>query len=195
MYIAIEYIPKLCIIVLKDYGREKCMLETSRIYLRKIKPKDYKIVYEMAMSDFVQKYNMIERVPYLEFEAEIIDRSRFEWYIYLKDTQQVIGNICIYPDTLRYGIKSKVLSYWLDEEFTHQGYMHEALELFIEDQFEKGVEVINARIFPENKDSLQLIQKLGFIQEGYLKYAVKDLHGDIRNDYLFVKFNDRVTLD
>lgn len=69
--------------------------------------------------------------------------------------------------------------------------MTEALKQMIQDLFEnKGYEIITARVFSENLASLNLLTRLGFQQEAYLKRAVKNTEGRIFDDIFFVLFKE-----
>lgn len=113
------------------------------------------------------------------------DRKAEGFAVALKDTDELIGKIHIDEDHLRYDVNSVDLAYWLGEEYTRKGYMTEALSAFIDYLFEeRKYDAITAQALAPNTASRALLSKLGFVQEGYLRRAIKD-NGVIYDNVLF----------
>ena len=111
--------------------------------------------------------------------------SQKDFAVALKDTDELIGKIHIDEDHLRYDVNSVDLAYWLGEEYTRKGYMTEALSAFINYLFEeRKYDAITAQALAPNTASRALLSKLGFVQEGYLRRAIKD-NGVIYDNVLF----------
>lgn len=167
------------------------MLETQRLVIRELEQKEIPRLYELNYSPFVKAFNLFEPITLKEFQERHKEVNPENFYLILKNNNQLIGEIGVHPDYIRYQVKSIALSYWLGEEFTRQGYMTEALERMIQDLFEKkGYEIIAARVFSENIASLSLLARLGFQQEAYLKRAVKNTEGQVFDDIFFVLFKE-----
>lgn len=167
------------------------MLETQRLIIRELEQKEIPRLYELNYSPFVSEFNLFESLSLAAFREKNKEVNPENFYLILKKGHQLIGEIGIHPDYIRYQVKSIALSYWLGEEFTRQGYMTEALERVIQDLFEnKGYEIITARVFSENSASLRLLEGLGFQQEAYLKRAVKNAVDKVFDDVFFVLFKE-----
>lgn len=167
------------------------MLETQRLVIRAIKQDEIPRLYELNYSPFVKAFNAFEPLTLEEFKEKNKAANPENYYLILKEDNQLIGEISVHPDYVRYQVNAIAVSYWLGEAFTHQGYMTEALKQMIQDLFEnKGYEIITARVFSENLASLNLLTRLGFQQEAYLKSAVKNTEGRVFDDIFFVLFKE-----
>lgn len=167
-------------------------METNRLIIKKLELTDCNKAYDLLMTPFVREYNMIPDWDYTSFLKAMVKHEEYDWYIYKKDTSKIIGGITLEPDRIRFGVNSWTLSYWLGEKYIKQGYMIEALDTFIQSMHEEGINVFTARVFSENIASHQLMKKLGFVEEGYLKNAVRDFNGKVHDDVLYVKIIEEV---
>lgn len=167
------------------------MLETTRLILRQLKEKDIPDLYKMIFSPFVMKFNVMKLIPYEEFLENTKNSAADNFYLALKGSDQIIGEISLHRDQIRYNVNSITLSYWLGEDYIQQGYMHEALEALIDFLFHhRNIEIISARVFSHNIASQRLLEKLGFESEAYLKHAVRNYEGEVFDDILYVLFKD-----
>lgn len=157
------------------------MLETKRLIIRHGKSEDVQAIKEFRNSEFVLKFNAMTHSN----EEMILKEISNSYVLYEKNLHKAIGVISIEEDSLRYDVKGRCISYYLNEFYTKQGYMREALEAVIQDLFNQGYEIISARVFVGNDASKRLLEKLGFIHEGTLRHAVKGYKGIIYDDQLF----------
>lgn len=163
-------------------------METERLVITSPKINDAKAFMDIQNSNFVQKYNCMKQISLEEAKRDIIQNmdSNRVFFLYLKNTNTLIGAVFFSSDDLRYGVRSLSLSYYLKESETKNGYMSEALRTLIPYVFEScQLEVLTCRIFSENKASISMIEKLGFTYEGCLKHAVKASSGIIYDDCLY----------
>jgi len=117
------------------------------------------------------------------------DRREESLVLEHKESGRVIGQISMDDDSLRYGVASKELSYWLGEEYSRQGYMKEALSALIAQLFaQENLECVAARCFAPNAASLALLRALGFRQDGYIPRCVKGYGDRIFDDTLHSLF-------
>lgn len=106
-----------------------------------------------------------------------------------KDTGRLLGAVFTGEDSLRYGVESVELSYFLEEASARQGYMREALEALIAHIFESTeAECVSARSFAPNIASRRLLESLGFHCDGRIPRCVKGFGGIIYDDTLYSKF-------
>ncbi|MGK5595113.1 MAG: GNAT family N-acetyltransferase [Parachlamydiaceae bacterium] len=86
-----------------------------------------------------------------------------------KSSHQLIG-LCNFTQIFHGPFKACYLGYKIDYAYEGQGLMHEALQAAITYIFnEVGLHRIMANYMPVNARSARLLQRLGFIQEGYAK--------------------------
>lgn len=158
------------------------ILETERLILRMPQVQDVDEYMEFCNSEFVMRYNAMtprtrERV-FFQFSQSEGDTL----LMVHKAESKVIGQICIEDDSLRYGVASKELSYFIREEFSRQGYMKEALTALINYLFEtQNLQCIAARAFEPNVASRRLLASLGFHCDGVIPSCVLG-YGDIVYD-------------
>jgi len=160
-------------------------METIRLLLRIVVKEDAERIAEIRNSDFVMQYNVMKKLTVEEIQEEIEHRKGSFYAIELKQSHQVIGIINISEDHMRYGVAAKCLSYYLDEAYTKQGYMKEALARIVDYLFSIDIDVVSARVFKNNLSSSKLLTSLGFIHEGTLRHCVKGIDGTIHDDLQF----------
>lgn len=163
-------------------------METKRLIIRQPKEEDALRLCEIANSEFVLRYNAMDVTTEERMKNSIANSKNVFYVLELKENHVVIGAIFLNEDELRYGVDSKMLSYYLDEEYTHKGYMSEALREVFE-YCKDGLKLrsISARVFSDNVDSYKMLERLGFILEGELRQAVRGYKDIIYDDRLYNK--------
>lgn len=164
-------------------------VETERLILRAPEVRDVDDYMAVCNSEFVLRFNAM-----MPRSAERL-RQRFSkpqedtLVMERKTDGKVIGEISIEDDSIRWGVASKELSYWLGEPYSRQGYMKEALHGLIAHLFEtEDLECVAARCFAPNTASLALLKSLGFTQDGYIPRCVKGYQDQIFDDTLHSLF-------
>ena len=154
-------------------------LETERLILRAPQEQDAQDYMEFCNSEFVLRYNAMTPKNTEQVLHKLLQKQDDCLFIVLKDSGKVIGEICIEDDSIRWGIASRELSYFISEAYSRKGYMKEALRVVIDYLFEtEKLECVAARVFAQNIASLALLQSLGFHQDGYIPRCVKG-YGDV----------------
>lgn len=163
-------------------------LETSRLLLRRSRLSDGEAFLRIRNSPYVLRYNPMDPITLekaLEQLAEDRDSSRV-FYLEERATKKLVGVVYLAEDSLRYGVSSVTLEYFLGEEFAGRGLMTEALGALLEYAFfVVGAEVVSARVFLDNKGSQRVLEKLGFTRNGVLRQAVKGREGTVYDDVAF----------
>jgi len=120
-------------------------------------------------------YKMKDAKSYIKFCADTARKRKREAYnfvIELKSEKHVIGGMG-FPEFNSFS-KSATLGYWLGEKYWKQGFVSEALESLIRFAFKKlKVRRLQAEVFRENKASIKLLKKFGFIKEGLKRQSVR----------------------
>ncbi|GAC06050.1 GNAT family N-acetyltransferase [Paraglaciecola chathamensis] len=85
---------------------------------------------------------------------------------------EFVGCVGAEPGQFEYAYSAEV-GYWLAEPFWGKGYASKALALLI-DEVQNTSEIVrlHASVFAGNQASCRMLEKCGFITEGYLKRAV-----------------------
>lgn len=167
------------------------MLETNRLIIRKPTVLDVDDYMEFRNSEFVLRYNAMKVQSREDAQKAFSEENPYEtaFAMECKNSGKVIGMVFIQPDSLRWGIASKEISYYLSESYSRQGYMKEALGAVMEWLFEtEGLECIGARAFEPNTASRKLLASLGFQQNGVIPRCVKGYGDFVFDDVLYSCF-------
>ena len=106
-----------------------------------------------------------------ELETHNTDREQ-RWLVCLIDTGAIIGRIAL-GNIERGPFQNGRFGYWIGSTYTGQGLMSEALSLAVEHAFASieqgglGLHRVCANILPRNVESRRVLEKVGFVQEGY----------------------------
>lgn len=160
-------------------------LRTERLLLRGLCDGDLERFYDLYHTTFVQQYNCMQPMDLERTAAYIREQGDGENNLAIVLPEGLIGMVYIHADSLRHGVNSIEVSYWLGEAYCRQGYMTEALSAVLERLFTvDGYDSVTARVFGENAASLALLHRLGFAQEGRLRRAIRT-SGGVYDDVLF----------
>ena len=166
-------------------------LETDRLILRPPTTRDVDNYLEFCTSLFVLRYNAMS-VTTREKVLALFSASQEEESTLVmehKQLRKVIGVICIDDDSIRWGVDSKELSYFIHEAYSRHGYMKEALSAVIAHLFcSQPLECVAARSFSDNIASRKLLESLGFHQDGCIPRCVKGFDGIVFDDTLYSLF-------
>ena len=151
-------------------------LETERLMLRNLIVEDTDFIFHHFSDPAVTKY-LMDEPPVTEYtQAQAIIQFYLEpeckthnrWIIVRKSDHQPIGTCGFHKWDKRY-FRAEI-GYDLGPGFWGQGYMAEALRAVIANGFERmELNRIDALVYVENGRSIQLLQRLGFKQEGLLR--------------------------
>jgi len=109
-------------------------LETERLILREAMPEDVDEYAAIRNSQFVQQFNVFTDRSREQILKDFTDGSGEGDALIMqhKESNAVVGAIFIGEDSIRYGVASKELSYFLGEAYSCKGYMKEALSAVID---------------------------------------------------------------
>ena len=166
-------------------------LETERLILRRPQKEDAVAYTAIHNSEFVLRYNAMNSTTAERMAVKFQDSAYLQETIFLEDKQsgELIGAIFLEEDSLRYGVASKGLSYFLAESQSRKGYMQEAMQAVIGYLFaQEALECVSARAFGENTASRALLKSLGFQENGIIPRCVKGYGGKIFDDAIYTLF-------
>jgi [ribosomal protein S5]-alanine N-acetyltransferase len=151
-------------------------LETARFVLREITPDDADATFAIMSDPRVKRYfgslPMTERRQAAErverIRAAFDERSGVRWGIARRTDGALIGS-CGFWRLLPEHARAEV-GYELHPEAWGQGVMTEALATVLDFAFATmQLHSVEAQIHPENIASRRVLEKLGFVQEGYFR--------------------------
>ena len=168
--------------------------ETERLILRRYTENDVQDLYEYLSNPKVVAFE-----PYKPMTMEEV-KGNLEWRIStdemiaveLKSSHKMIGNVYLG----KRDFDSLEIGYVFNETYWKQGYANESCQKLIELAFQHGVHRIYAECDPDNKDSWELLEKLGFVREGHFKknvYFWKNENNQPiwKDTYVYARLNER----
>lgn len=163
-------------------------IETKRLLLKNISAEDREFIFRQFSDADVTKYLLDEEpLTCIEGADEIIDayvtpepRSLHRWVIILKESGESIGTCGFHR--WDYSEGTAELGYDLQSSFWGRGIMSEALSAALEfADNEMRLKKLSAHIYPENKRSAAVAERMGFRFDGETvnyRFRNKDyLHG------------------
>ena len=160
------------------------MLETKRLIIRKLTMEDSPYVLAILNADFANEYNCASKIN----EAILWKMIEYQlsYVLVLKENNTIIGHIGLEKDYLRYNVKSLSMTYVLDEKYTNQGYMREAIKEVLYDAFTRlERKIVSLRIASCNIRSKRLAESIGFHYDGMIRRGTKKEDGTIYDDLLY----------
>ncbi|QRG70750.1 GNAT family N-acetyltransferase [Brevibacillus choshinensis] len=174
-------------------------LETQRLLLRPIELNDAPSLFTFWSDPNVSKHMNIETFSEVTQAEQMIlllqklsvEQKACRWTILLKHTSQVIGS-CGF-NYFDFENERTEIGYDLGYPFWGNGYIPEALQSLISFGFhELGLNRIEAKVEPENINSLKVLKKLHFVEEGTLRQYEKSkgqlvdliMFSVLRNDWI-----------
>ena len=118
-----------------------------------------------------------------------VSRQQSATFFAIANEREAIGSIGLMPgeDVHRFAAE---LGYWLAEPFWHKGIMTAAVGEFTGFAFERfGLNRIFAEPYTDNKASVRVLEKAGFLLEGRLRGNVFK-NGKLLDQYLYAKVRD-----
>lgn len=167
-------------------------LETERLILRRYVTNDFQDLYEYLSDVDVVAFEPYEAMDMEEAEKTLKERTESEEFLAIEEkcSKKVIGNIYMGE---RY-CESVEIGYVLNKTYWGKGYAFEACHKVCEALFEQGVHRLEANCDPLNGASWKLLERLGFLREGYLKkdiYFRRDENGNPiwKDTFIYSKLN------
>jgi len=157
------------------------ILETERLFLRKLSLDDAEEIFALRSSDEVNKYidrpkanDIDEAIAFInKVNIGVANDNWLYWVICFKDNPMLIGTICLW--NLNEEESKAEVGYELIPEYQGKGIAKEALLKIIEFGFDNvQLNKIEAYTYKENLSSTKLLEKFNF---------VRDLHEESKIDF------------
>lgn len=151
--------------------------DNFRVYLRALEIDDYKVIHEIRkQEDVILGYSKFNTFPSSEndkkwVESRIFNKDEVTCAICLKETNEVIGCIFLLDIDMHNRVASCPL--FLSDKFYGKGYAREARFLMLKYAFyERGLLRVTDYVNENNKASLQLHKRCGYVLEGAMRSAI-----------------------
>lgn len=155
----------------------RLVLETPRLVLRRFRKEDAAACFSF-LSDRQTCYHDGGYEPYSEMDEnyfrlmETFEKQETRYLITLKSTGEVIGTIHLWEDNSR-AVDAMEIGYVIAPNHRRKGHAFEAASAIVHLlQDELRLDMMLGGAFADNTASLQLLKKLGFVQEGILHRAL-----------------------
>lgn len=153
--------------------------ERNRDFLEPVEPLRLNNFYttEFQQNNLSWEYNAFVKSQYIRM------------WLFQQGGQTPLG--CISFSEFQKGVFGRcMLGYKLDKNACHHGYMHEALSCLLPIVAEEyHLHRIEAMVMPDNTSSILLLERLGFIREGYL-HNFAQINGAWRDHLLYAYLTD-----
>jgi [ribosomal protein S5]-alanine N-acetyltransferase len=158
------------------------ILETQRLYLRKLTDESYAYILETGSAEEIMRYLDLKTLEDVNKEKakarkgfSTHNKAMLFFHLVNKETQQVVG-ICGFHTWYIDHNRAEIFYHITDESLKAKGIMTEAMTQIIDYGFTKmKLNRIEAFIAPDNTPSLKLANKFGFTNEGLLRnHYLKD---------------------
>jgi [ribosomal protein S5]-alanine N-acetyltransferase len=151
-------------------------LETERLVLRAPRAEDAPDIFRIMSDERVVRYfgtppmrspeQALRRVE--SFQSDFAAHLGVRWAITMRDEGRLIGTLGFWR-LVKEHLRAEI-GYELAPERWGQGIMPEALEAVLQFGFTAmGLHSVEAQIEPPNAGSRRVLEKLGFVQEGYFR--------------------------
>lgn len=147
------------------------MSKASRVYIRRVTRQDEQ-EFTRLMRDSQNLHEPWISPPtnpvLFKYYLQRIDREDHEGFVICRQhDDRIVGAINI-NNIVRGSFQSASLGYYVGAEYQGEGYMQEGLELLLNYAFNTmGLHRLEANIQPENLRSQKLVERCGFVKEGY----------------------------
>lgn len=155
---------------------EPVLIDTKRLRLRPLREEDAPFFFEVWSDPEAMRYFSFPPMQHIEqAHARIVEKLKsssdgtsMTCVIESRDTGEVLGDCALFNGVSH--SKRAEIGYCLGRKHWGKGYMVEAADALIEHGFKQvGLRRIEADIDPRNVPSIQLVERLGFKREGYLR--------------------------
>jgi ribosomal-protein-alanine N-acetyltransferase len=152
------------------------VLTTERLTLRDIRLSDAEQIFAMRASGRVNRFIPRANMEETEQAASLVERVRqayenmqaIGWAGVLRDSETIIGT-CGFNSIDFLNLRAEIGGE-LDVQFWGKHIAQEAVETIIRFGFETlGLHTIEAKVSPDNRGAIFLMEQLGFQKEGHFK--------------------------
>jgi ribosomal-protein-alanine N-acetyltransferase len=151
-------------------------LQTERLVLRQLIKQDAPELLVLRSHDLIMRYLDREKMNSVSEAEALIEKieqgaregTGYSWALCLNQEKSMIGYSGIWRiDKNNYRGE---IGYTMHPDYWNQGLMTEALRVIIDFGFHQlGLHSLEANVNPDNKASIRLLEKSGFVKEAYFR--------------------------
>ncbi len=160
---------------------DRMRLVGERIIVRNLNLKDQVAYFEYGKDPKVGPNAGWKPFPSLSVAGKVLSGNILKGETYaiaLKETNQLIGTVSVYSNTIRPYNKAKSLGFSLNSAYWNKGYMTEAVKMVIQHCFRySDCKIIEVGHHVGNDASKRVIEKCGFTYDGRIR-QFKRLYDD-----------------
>ena len=177
------------------------VLETGRLRLRELVPDDAEALFAVFSDPKVMTghgqpvyKDIAEAHKLINWYAQAFsEKQALRWAVTFQDDNTVLGT-CGYHDITVYHHRAEI-GYELHSAYWRQGIMSEAVRAAVRFGLtQMGLHRIEAIVDPDNPASANLLRKVGFMEEGYLRARFFD-NGCFVDDWFFSILASDLTIE
>ncbi|WP_342514898.1 GNAT family protein [Sporosarcina sp. FSL K6-1522] len=151
-------------------------LTTARLRLTEVHANHAPTIFEILSNPNVVKYYGMDPFHSMEQEEQIVQHFKniyelkrgIRWAIIIERENKFVGTIGL--NNLAVGMKRAEVGFEIHPDFWRSGVTSEALQAVLDYAFEElNLHRMGAVTFPENRASIGLLKKYGFVEEGKLR--------------------------
>lgn len=147
------------------------MIETPRLLIRGFCQPDFADLHEYLSDPRTYLFEPGQPVTLAEARALVLQRSTSADFlaVILRQTGKLIGHL-YFKQTMPEARRTWELGYIFNPTYQRQGFASEAAQALVDHAFKHDhAHRIMARCNPDNIASWKLLEKIGFVREGYFK--------------------------
>lgn len=164
----------------KSFSTSRVEFQTGRLLVRTISPSDARVLSQFygenskhfasweptSTTDLSLLENAIKAI---EMWLEEHDRgTAIRFLVFLKGEEKNLIGVVNFSQIFHGSFQACYLGFKIDHRYEGRGMMLEAIEVSIEHMFvQEGLHRIMANYIPSNMRSERLLERLGFVREGY----------------------------
>lgn len=158
------------------FGATLPTLQTPRLHLRHPRAEDAEDLFAIFSDPVAMRYwstlpmrEPSEAEQYIRgIDEGFVDLRLLQWAIARPGEDRLIGTVTLH--SLSPSNRRSEIGYMLSPKHQGQGYATEAVRAVLVFAFERmDLHRIEADLHPDNAPSVRLVERLGFVREGYLR--------------------------
>jgi ribosomal-protein-alanine N-acetyltransferase len=164
---------------------------TPAVALRPAAPRDADLLRQWRSEPSVRRFQPLNELPTAQLRSDVSGQrvsdlyrgrgEKFQWIVQVEG--ESAGWVTLVVSNWEHGLAE--VGYALSTQYQNRGVMTEALLILLADVFANTlVERVEARCAVDNVASQRVLEKCGFLREGYLRSYFK-LRGRRVDNYLF----------
>ncbi|MGC5325035.1 GNAT family N-acetyltransferase [Brevibacillus sp. SYSU BS000544] len=135
-------------------------------------------------------FSMATAIQYTEQTKKVDDDQQYSFGIFTISDHHLIGKVTLSKIT-RAAFQNCYLGYDIDHEYTNRGMMTQAVQMVVSFALSAlALHRIQASIMPRNVSSQRVVEKAGFVREGFCENYLQ-IHGNWEDHFIYAITSER----